>query len=69
MVNDTRPSQEPQTLRIAYSTAPPPPNMFLALLTGLPGDVDHWEGLLDDMDAQLLRFDVQWRMNRDGHGR
>jgi len=31
---------------------------------------DHrWEGLSDDTDAQLIRFDVWWKMNCDGNGR
>jgi hypothetical protein len=30
---------------------------------------DHWECLSDDRDARLLRFDVWWRINRDGNGR
>jgi hypothetical protein len=43
--------------------------MFLALLTILLTDVDHWECLSDDTYAQLLRFDVWWGMNRDGNER
>jgi hypothetical protein len=43
--------------------------MFLALLTVLLIDVDHWECLTDDTDAQLHRCDVWWRMNREENGR
>jgi hypothetical protein len=48
-VNDSRPSQVPHILTLdqqrGYSTASPPPNMFLALFTGLLIDVNHWECL------------------------
>ena len=43
--------------------------MFLVLLTVLLTDVDHWECLLDDTKAPLLRFDIWWRINYDGNGR
>ncbi|KIK04958.1 hypothetical protein K443DRAFT_4151 [Laccaria amethystina LaAM-08-1] len=42
----------------AYSTAPPPPNIFLALFTVLLTNGGHWKGPSDDRNAQLLRFDV-----------
>ena len=52
-VNDSGPSQFSQILQHAYSTAPPPPNTFLTLLT-VP-DVDYWECLSKhDIDDQLL---------------
>ncbi|KIJ90246.1 hypothetical protein K443DRAFT_686882, partial [Laccaria amethystina LaAM-08-1] len=42
--------------------------MFSDLLAVLLTDVDHWECLSDDTDAQLLLFDVWWRIYRDRNG-
>ncbi|KIJ93500.1 hypothetical protein K443DRAFT_12816 [Laccaria amethystina LaAM-08-1] len=71
-VNNSRPSHSLKfylcITDVPTPTAPPPPNMFFALLAVLLTDVDQ-ECFSDNTDAQLLRFNVWWRMNRDGNGR